>query len=59
MDTRECQKISENVIVPWNADNVASLSYRFLSRCSIQKKVLGWECRMQETLTDMEDLSAI
>lgn len=52
MDSGECPEVTEKYVVP---GNVASLLYRVLTRCCIQNKVVGWERRMQETLTERGD----
>jgi len=51
MDSRECPEVTEKFVVP---RDLASLLYRVTTRCCIENKVMGWESRMQETLTETE-----
>ena len=54
MGSRECSEVAENFIVP---RDLATLLYRVMT--CIENKVVGWESRMQGTLTERKDLSAV
>ena len=56
MDSRECPEVTEKFVVP---RDLSSWLYRVLKRCCIENKMMSWESRMQETLTEREDLSAL
>jgi hypothetical protein len=52
MDSGECPEVTEKFVVPGYVD---FLLYRVLTRCCTQNKVVSWDRRMQETLTERED----
>lgn len=54
MGSSECSEVAKNFIVP---RDLATLLYRVMT--CIENKVVGWESRMQETLTERKDLSAV